>query len=360
MKINRTKLLDSLNIVNKAISSKSTVYILENILFDYKNGELKLSATDLEISISTRLHTQLSLTEEEFKTCIPSKLLTGLVSTMPDQEIDIEFENETIQVRGARSKNNIKCLSSDEFPVLPNSDDIKFKINSEMFKNLVNSVSFSASDEINRPVLNGILFECHHKNLMVAAANGFILAKDEISLDSEDFSVIIPSIPLGKITDIFDGDISVSFTDKAIILKSEETTVSIQLIEGKFPDASRFWKDMSIYTLTAEIKTKEFKQAIKQASLFIFDDSYNTMNFKIGLEEIELETNADQTGDSLVKVPCVSNKEGQVYLNSKSILDFLNVSGDEIQLLHAKEMSPVIFKQTDKKEYLFVIMPIHK
>lgn len=362
MKINRTKFLEKLNIVNKAVSSKSPLYILENIFISVNSQECKLAATNLEISITTGFDYQPELVKEEFETTIPAKLLTSLISTMPDFEIELSYlaETEEVEIRGEKSLQKIKCISSREFPVLPEFEKETFVMDSDIFSQLLD-VSFAASEEENRPVLCGVLFENKNKNLLVSAANSFILAKDEFPLVADDFSIIIPAKSLEKIAKEFEDEIQVSITDKNVTFKNNGITSSILLIEGKFPDVSTFWQNIKTYNLQCELNKEEFERGIKQAKIFIdSDDSYQTMSFEITENEITLKTEANQSGNSSIQIPCIANREEQVYLNSQSILDFLKIASEKVIMLMIDNTNPVIFTTENRDEFLFVIMPIHK
>jgi len=133
------------------------------------------------------------------------------------------------------------------------------------------------------------------------------------------------------------------------------------LIEGKFPDVSTFWQNMNTYNLQCELNREEFERGIKQAKIFVdTNDSCQTMSFEIAENEITLKAEAGQSGNSSVQISCTANREERVYLNSQSILDFLKIAGEKVTMLMIGGKNPVIFITENRKEFLFVIMPIHK
>ena len=200
MKIITTKstLLESINIVQKAVPSKTTLPILEGILFDAKNGKLKL-ATDLEIGIETVSNIDVI---EPGKVVLSSRIVGDIVRKLPDADIEIETtERNLVCIKSEGSNFNIVTLPCDEYPELPvvkkeNGITLKQNVLKDMIKKTIFAVS---SDEV-RPILTGVLFDVSGDKLTMVALDGFRMAvKWNVIINDNNFKAVIPGKTLTEI-----------------------------------------------------------------------------------------------------------------------------------------------------------------
>src|SRR3990172_6918469 len=155
LEISREILVHGLDIVNKAINNNTYLPILANILFDCDGSQLKLSATNLEISISINLEI---IKGEKFSTTVPAKLTKDLISILPDETISFTYnpEKTSLRISTQKSNNNIRCIDAEEFPPFPVFSEPVTEMPAIDFENLMKSVIFCASEEETRPALMGI------------------------------------------------------------------------------------------------------------------------------------------------------------------------------------------------------------
>ena len=157
VKIQQEQLLLGLTTVLRAISTKNVLPILSNILLTFTDKKLTLFATDLEIGIETSVDAEEST---PFKTTVPARLFTDLISTMPGQLIVLEYDeaNENILVNGLKSRHNIKCISAENYPAIPEKVNSKlFEIDSILFKTTISRILFAASDEESKPAVRRLV-----------------------------------------------------------------------------------------------------------------------------------------------------------------------------------------------------------
>ena len=194
-----------LSIVGRAVASRSTLPVLGNVLLSTDKSGLKLSATNLEMGITCWIGAKV---HEEGSTTLPAKTLIDLVGTLPRERIDLELDarTQTMQVACAEFTNEIKCIGSDEFPVLPSADDDHdLEINVSNLREMIDQVVFVAATDDSRPVLTGVEVKIENETLTFAAADGFRLAVCTSSLsgsDGTDVDVIIPARALAELARI--------------------------------------------------------------------------------------------------------------------------------------------------------------
>src|SRR3989304_2529832 len=166
-------LAQGLNIVSRAVSPRSTYPILANVLISADDGRLKLSATDRELGITAWIGAKI---EEPGATTVPARTLSDLVTTFPNDTIQMELvvRTQTLQLRAGRSNAEIKGIDAQEFPPMPEPDkDAGIELNAGEFKEMIQQVVFAASRDDARPVLTGVLITVEGKTLTMAGAGGF-------------------------------------------------------------------------------------------------------------------------------------------------------------------------------------------
>ena len=166
-----------LSVVSHAVSSRSTLPILANILLSTDNGRLRLYATNLEIGINCWIDAEV---HEEGTTTVPAKLITDLVNSLPLASVDIVVpeDSHTMSIKSMRSSANIKGMDPSEFPLSPNTEgsDPAVVVDAAQLKEMIAEVAFAAADDDSRPVLTGVLVQVSTGKMTFAAADAFRLA----------------------------------------------------------------------------------------------------------------------------------------------------------------------------------------
>ena len=361
-----------LSIVGRAVASRSTLPVLGNVLLSTDKSGLKLSATNLEMGITCWIGAKV---HEEGSTTLPAKTLIDLVGTLPRERIDLELDarTQTMQVACAEFTNEIKCIGSDEFPVLPSADDDHdLEINVSNLREMIDQVVFVAATDDSRPVLTGVEVKIENETLTFAAADGFRLAVCTSSLsgsDGTDVDVIIPARALAELARII-GDESdvVSITmppnGGQVIFRVRDVELVCQLIEGKFPDYQQLLPDS--YQTRVVMSTEKFLGACRAAQIFARESSYAvTLSVKSGdnpgEDRLEVSANAAETGSNESSIE--SSLDGdpvEIAFNVRYLTEVLRVIGTpDVALETNGEASPGVLRPVGREDFVSVVMPMH-
>src|SRR5512143_829045 len=191
-----------LNIVSRAVASRSTLPVLSNILIASDEGRLRLSATNLELGITCWIAARI---EQEGSTTVPARTFADLVNALPAEQVQLELntQTQTLHVKGGTSNNDIKCIDAQEFPPLPVPDlDGAVQLNVVDFKEMIQQVAFAASTDEARPVLMGVLVTVSGDTITLAAADGFRLSVRKATLSAppqQPLTAIIPARALNEL-----------------------------------------------------------------------------------------------------------------------------------------------------------------
>jgi len=361
-----------LSIVGRAVASRSTLPVLGNVLLSTNKSGLKLSATNLEMGITCWIGAKV---HEEGSTTLPAKTLIDLVGTLPKERIDLELDSrtQTMQVACAEFTNEIKCIGSDEFPVLPSAEkEHDLEINVSNLREMIDRVVFVAATDDSRPVLTGVEVKIEKGNLAFAAADGFRLAVCTSSLSVSDdthVDVIIPARALAELARII-GDESdvVSITmppnGGQIIFRVRDVELVCQLIEGKFPDYQQLLPDS--YQTRVVMSTEKFLGACRAAQIFARESSYAvTLSVKSGEnpgeDRLEVSANSAETGSNESSIE--SSLDGdpvEIAFNVRYLTEVLRVIGTpDVALETNGEASPGVLRPVGREDFVSVVMPMH-
>ena len=361
MKIITTKstLLESINVVQKAVPSKTTLPILEGILFDAKGGKLKLTATDLEIGIETVSNVDVI---EPGKVVLSSRMVGDIVRKLPDSDIEIETaEGNFVSIKSEGSKFKIVTLSYDEYPDLPvvkkeNGITIKQNVLKDMIKKTIFAVS---TDEV-RPILTGVLFDVAGKELTMVALDGFRMAvKNNIIMNDNDFKAVIPGKTLseiGKIINESEDNVNIYFSKNHIQVQIEDIIIVSRHLEGEFINYKQIIP--AEYKIKIKVSSNLLMEACDRAALFARDSSNNMIKFEINDDMMVIMSNS-QNGD--VHEELKVQKEGndiEIAFNAKYFIDVLKViESEEITIEFTTNVSPSIIRPVKDEDYLYLVLP---
>lgn len=270
-----------LSIVARAVSPRSTLPVLANILVATDEGRLRLSATNLELGITCWIGAKI---EEEGSTTVPARTFTDLVSTLSDKQVNLSLSvrTQTLNIRCGASNTDIKCIDAQEFPPMPVTDLSQgLQLNVTDLKEMIQQVAFAASSATDeaRPVLTGVMVNVKGNKLVMAAADGFRLSVRKAELSSpatRAINAIVPARALIELARIAaDGDKIVTMAMPSgrgqVIFRMDDIELASQLIEGTYPDYEqiipRRWDTRAIFSTSA------FAKATRQAEIFAREGS---------------------------------------------------------------------------------------
>src|SRR5688572_13987730 len=257
-----------LGIVSKAVSPRSTLPVLANILIASDEGRLHLSATNLRMGITCWIAARI---KEEGSTTVPTHTFSDVVGTLHSDQVLLKLDTstQTLNVRGGTSTNDIKCIDAQEFPPLPVPDfEGAVQINVGDFREMIHQVAFAASSDEARPVLMGVLVQVDKDKLTMAAADGFRLSVRKAVLSAPStasISVIVPAQALKELARVAtDGEEPIYMVlpkgRGQVVFRVKDVEVVSQLIDGTFPDYQQIIpRSYKSRTLRSEEHTSELQ-----------------------------------------------------------------------------------------------------
>ena len=374
MKVNvlQESLARGLSIVSRAVSPRSTLPVLSNVLVASDEGRLRLSATNLELGITCWIGAKI---EEEGSTTVPARTFVDLVGTLPQEQVSLSLATatQTLNVRCGASNTDIKCIDAQEFPPLPVPDmEGAILLNVADFKDMISQVIFAASVDEARPVLMGVLVSVEKDIITMAAADGFRLSVRKGTLSQpvpQPVSAIIPARALGELARIAsDGNEIISMVMPKgrgqVLFRMKEVEVVSQLIDGTFPDYQqiipRSYKSRTILSTPALLK------ACKQAEIFAREGS-NVARLDIksagDLEPgaVEISAQSEETGSNETIVAATIEGIGLlIAFNVKYMREVLEViKSPNVALETSAANAPGVVRPVGDDNFLHVIMPMH-
>ena len=367
-------LSQGLSVVQRAVATRATLPITQNVLLSTDNSRLKLAATNLEIAVSTWIGAQV---EAEGEVTIPARLLTDFVGSLPAERIDITKSDETasIELKCARSEAHINGQDAGDFPPIPSVEDgVIGRVNPAVLREAISRVVFAAATEDSRPVLTGIKVEISGEGFTFAAADGFRLAVYEGKLTepmSEDVEFIVPARALQEVDRLIGGqsdpvEFTVTPEKSQALFRLDNVEIVSQLVQGTFPDFRQLIPEK--YGTRVVVNQSTFQGAARTASHFARDGSgIIRLNMTVGDEDqsgkISVSARAEEMGDYAGDVDAqVEGESSKIAFNSKYLSEVLDVLGDgEVALETTEPSSPGVIRPASDSEgsrYTHVVMPM--
>jgi len=359
---NKSDLLNSINIALRAVSTKTTLPILECVVIDATNGMIKLISNDQELGIETIVKGTIV---EPGAIAIEAKLFADIIRKFPDSDVTFTSdENFMTLIQCEKSKFNLMGRSHEDFPMLPKVEmNQSIKISDYSLKEVIRQTIFSVSDNESNKIMTGELFEISGDTFKVVSLDGHRISIRKIQLhDSYDnIRVIVPGKTLNEIAKILSGEmdkiVNIYFTDKHILFFFDDTTVLSRLIEGEYYKIEQMLS--ANYETKVTVNNKELLNCIDRASLMIKDVDKNPIILNFENENLELKTNST-VGSMKEDLDIIkSGKDILIGFNPKFLMDALRVIDDEtvdIYLFNPK--APCFIKDKDET-YIYLILPIN-
>jgi DNA polymerase-3 subunit beta len=362
-----------LSIVSRAVSPRSTLPVLSNILIASDEGRLRLSATNLELGITCWIAARI---DEEGSTTVPARTFADLVNTLPGDQVQLTLDVKTqnLHLKGGTSNNDIKCIDAQEFPPLPVPEmDGAVALNVVDFKEMIQQVAFAASTDEARPVLMGVLMTVEKDNVTMVAADGFRLSVRKALLSqpsAHSLNVIIPARALNELARVATDSeepiyMVVPKNRGQVLFRVKDVEVVSQLIDGTFPDYQqiipRNYKSRTLVSTAALLK------ACKQAEIFAREGS-NVARFDIKQSngemqpsEVEISATSEETGKNETIVEATVDGGGVlIAFNVKFLREALEViKTPNVALETSAANAPGVIKPVGDDKFLHVIMPMH-
>jgi len=358
-----------LGIVGRAVATRTTLPITNNVLLATEQSRLKLTATNLEIAISCWIG---AMVEEEGAITVPARLLNEFVNSLPSDKIDLNLAQHTVELKCARFEARISGIDAEDFPPIPKiGDGTTYQIEPEILRMAINQVVFATASEDTRPVLTGVSAEFEGDSLTLAAADGFRLAVHKAPLANpvaERVEIIIPGRSLMEINRFLADqedlvEIAVSPSKSQVLFRLKDIEMMSQLIQGTFPNYRQLIPQS--YSSRSVVTTPEFLRATKTASIFARDGNgivrlqiNPSADSKVG--RMSISARSEQVGDNLGEIDAqVAGEAAKIAFNGKYLIDVLSVLHEgQVALETTTPSSPGVIRPVGSDNYVHIIMPM--
>lgn len=356
-------LLTGVNTVQKAVSNKNTLPVLQGILIKAENNSLIFEATDMEIGIRCVVDAQI---EREGTVVLPARLFSEIVRKLPTVTIEIEQRDDAVNIHYYESDILLKGFDPEEFPLLPDLfDAASFNLPINLFKTMIRQTVYACALEENRPVFTGILLQIEDSNIRLIGTDTHRLAYRISEIENPEgqkFYGVIPGKTLSEIYRLLKEDdevLTIRFNQSQISFQFGSVHLLSRLIDGQFPN----YKQVIPKSCQTKIylSTREFSDAVERASLLARDSSSHANIVRLSADQEKLWL--DQTSE----IGKISEKmdiqmegtEVKVAFNAKFLLDVLKVIDNEKIIFELSgPYGPGVIRPADDPNYINLVLPV--
>jgi DNA polymerase-3 subunit beta len=358
-KVAKATLLQGLQMVQNVVGIRSTLPILSNVLITAEKTSLRLTTTDLDVSVRCKIDAEVA---KQGSTTMPAKRLFSIVRELPDGPIEVEIDDkDTATVNCGSSYFKIIGLSEDEFPPLPEAEGkYCYHMDQGAFREMLRKTAYAASADETRYVLNGVLMSFKGGKLTVVATDGRRLAlteqEVEIAKDAET-DIILPTKAVNELLHVLgdEGDLKIYPKEKQIIFQFNDIVVVSKMIEGTYPNYRQVIPSQCEERVTVE--REGLLTALRRVSLVTTDKS-NATKLTFGKNKLSITVTTPDVGEARETIPVKYNgKEIVVAFNPEFMMDPLRtLTNDEVFIELTDELSPGVIKCD--MPFLYVLMPM--
>ncbi len=355
-----------LSIVGRAVPSRTTMPILGNVLLATDHGQLKLAATNMELSI---VHWVGARVETEGDITVPARNFIDLINSLPPDQVNLAIDAVTLSLdlTCGTVKASFRGISADEFPLVPEPQEGEgFSVEAADLSTGLSQVTFAASTDESHPVLTGVLVEFEGDHMTMAAADGFRLSLRSIPLIHPvplPFSVIVPARALSELMRVIGNQeeaviISTTHPHNQILFQLTDTVLNSQLIDGSFPDVRRIIPASCATRVI--LGREEILQACKRAAIFARDVA-NIVTMTIEPGEVTVSADSAESGQGSTRLAASVEGNGlEIAFNVRFLIDVLSaLDTPQIALELNSATNPGVIKAVGDDAFVHVVMPMH-
>ncbi|MDO8515213.1 MAG: DNA polymerase III subunit beta [bacterium] len=360
LEILQENLIKGLSLVTRVTTGKIQMPILGNVLLETVDGQLKLSGTNLEISLNTVIGAKI-ITEGSFT--VPSRTLTEIIAALPPGKIILELKEGQLIVISGKFSTKINGIPASEWPAvtkIENKNNQNIKIDFSKFKELVSKTIISVGTDEARPALTGILVKSNGEELIMVATDGFRLSQTRLAVKSPDFSIIVPSKAMLEVSKMDGKSLEIEIGSNDAVFTIDDAVLTARLIAGNFPAYEKIIPQSSENSLI--IDAVDLLKSVKLAGVFA-RDSANIVKFGVQNDKLVIKSQAQQTGENQSEVEIKLEKQQEeeliIAFNYHYLLDLLNIAGDhELKFSFTNSLTAGLFEIIGDKDFLHLIMPV--
>jgi DNA polymerase III subunit beta len=371
--IQRDKLVQSVQDVMKAVSSRTTIPILTGIKIVANTEGVTLTGSDSDISIESFIPSEENGNEiveiqQSGSIVLQARFFSEIVKKLPMDIVEIEVGNhQSTVIRSGKAEFNLIGLDAEEYPHLPQIEENNvFKIPTDLLKAMIRQTVFAVSTSETRPILTGVNWKLENDELVLIATDSHRLALRKAKINTESQSshnVVIPGKSLSELSKILNDTnnlVEIVITENQVLFKAENLLFFSRLLDGNYPDTSRLIPAESKTNLT--INSKEFLQAIDRASLLAKEARNNVVKLTtLPQGMIEISSNSPEIGkvSEEIQTTEIQGEELKISFSAKYVMDALKaLEGTEINVDFTGAMRPFLIRTTHDDSMLQLILPV--
>ena len=369
IKIKKELLLENLNKVSKAISTKNLIPILSGIKFDLTKEGLTLTASDNDITIQTFIpadNKDMEI-EKEGSIIIQGKYVLDIVRKLPDEFVNIEVIDELkILIYAENSEFNLNGINQKEYPnvALENSKNF-VKINTKLFKTIINQTAFATSTDESRPILTGINIKITGDILECSATDSYRLARKQAKLNEiagETYNIIVPGkniVEFMKILNEGNEELEIHIFSNKVLFKQNNLLFQSRLVSGNYPNVNNLIPSDSFLKITANLSN--LYDVIDRASILTSDKEKNIVTLETNKNLLIVRSSSAEIGRVEEKMNITKDNEEEIKISfsAKYMMDALrSFEGDTVELAFEGEVKPIIIKDVEDPNLTQLVLPI--
>ncbi|MBU1326572.1 DNA polymerase III subunit beta [Patescibacteria group bacterium] len=354
-------LLKALTRTGRIVSTRPQIPIAGNVLLDAKNGGLSITSTNLETSETVWVGGK---AEKEGSVCVPSRLLTELVSSFPAETVHLVVKDEKIHISCSGFSATIPGVPAGEFPPVEPPPKGGEKINKETLVGALSLVLFAAATDEGRPLLTGIKMVSGDGGTTLAATDGYRLSTKTIAFSlKQSTDMVIPARTLSEVLKISLEEkdakdvVVTAIKDGQLIFSIGDTNIMTRLIAGDYPDYKKIIP--KAFNTRALLEKEPLARAVKSAAIFARDNA-NIVRFTLDKQRVIVSANTPNVGENRIEIDAkIDGEGGEIAFNSRFLLEFLSAfPGDEVLFEMTGALNPGVFRPVKDDSYLHIIMPV--
>ena len=361
----KENILKAINSVVKGVASKTTMPILEGILIQTNDNEIKLTTYDLEIGIEYVMECEV---EEQGSTVVNAIMFSEIIRKLPDTEIHITLNDKNLlEIECEGSLYKLATMNPEEFPELPKIEvENSIEIDQTLLKNMIRKTIFAVSNEESRPIFTGCLFEIENNKLTVVAVDGFRLALRSIFLNkqSNNFKAVIPGKTLNEVNKILLDSfepVKIGVSKNQALFEMDNCKIVTRILDGEFLN----YKNVipSNWETRIRVNKNNIQNSFERISLIssstVEKEKKYPVKVNVDIGKITISC-TNQTGDAKEELyVSTEGKNLEAGFNPKYFLDSLKaIDDEEVYIEFGSSISPCLIKSTENNDYTYMILPI--
>ncbi|MFR0866741.1 MAG: DNA polymerase III subunit beta [Eubacterium sp.] len=358
---NKSDMTEAVNIVLKAVPSKTTMPILECVVIEAAGDQIKLTTNDMQLGIETRFPAQV---EEDGIILVNAKMISDIIRKLPENDVYFEADdNENILLFCGKAKFNLSGKNHEEFPMLPNIEkSYKITVSQFTLKEMIRQTIFSISNNESNKILTGELFEINGDEFKIASLDLHRVSIRKIQLKEsyDDMKAVIPGKTLSEVSKILTGgmddNVDIYFTKNHVLFELENTIIISRLIEGNFYNINQMLTND--YETKVTVNKRDLLECIDRATLLLREAENKPVIMNVKNSEIKMEmTTKIGSMDENITIE-KEGKDLRIAFDPKFLIDVLRVIDEEevnLYLFNAK--APCFIR--DDNSYIYLILPVN-